>query len=97
MESEKTHLGQEKRDLEVEKHSIRQELIRVEQEKVDLDTEKITLDQNLSLYEQTRESLEKELLVSNRERAELTEALNQVRVCQRVVRPDWFVMINLKN
>lgn len=45
---------------------------------VDLDTEKSSLDHNLSIHEASREKLESELILANREKAELGEALNQI-------------------
>lgn len=57
---------------------MREELVRVEQEKMDLDTEKMGLNQTLELSEMTRQQLEDEIQVLVRDKADVTEQLNNV-------------------
>ncbi len=78
MEAEKNSLMGEKGSVEQEKAGLKEELVRVEQEKLDLDSEKSGVIQTLELSEQTRERLEDEIVVLNKDRAELTEQLNAV-------------------
>ena len=74
-----------KDDLTVEKDSIRAELIKTEQEKMDLHNEKSGLDHSLVLTEKSREKLEQDLMLIHRERADLADCLQQVRVVQNTL------------
>ncbi len=80
MEAEKAQLYEEKQGADQERSGLREELVRVEQEKLDLDSEKVGLAHTLDVTEQTRERLEEEIMMLNKDRAEVTEQLNTVRV-----------------
>lgn len=69
----------QKHEVEQEKASIRDELVRLEQEKLELDTERYGLDNSLQAMEQTREKLLLELQSLRKEKTHLQETLGQVR------------------
>ncbi|CAF4826729.1 unnamed protein product [Rotaria sp. Silwood1] len=78
VEQEKNSIHNEKSDVEQDKTTLRQELVKVEQEKIDVENERDTLLHRLQLTEITRQQIEQELNIVNKEKVEIIEQYQQL-------------------
>lgn len=79
LEEEKASLLTKKQEAELEKASVRDDLVRLAQEKLELDSERRGLGHSLQVVEQSREALEQELLALQEEKGQLQEQLGKVK------------------
>lgn len=79
LETEKAELGERRREAELERAAARDEASRLEQELLDLCAEKRALEASQSHLQEARHSLERELSLLRREKAQALEQLAQVR------------------
>ncbi|CAF3848033.1 unnamed protein product [Rotaria sordida] len=78
VEQEKNSIHHEKSDAELDKSTLRQELVKVEQEKIDVENERDTLLHRLQLTEVSRQQIEQELSIVHKDKAEIIEQFQQL-------------------
>ncbi|CAF4163203.1 unnamed protein product, partial [Rotaria sp. Silwood2] len=78
VEQEKNSIHHEKSDVELDKSTLRQELVKVEQEKIDVENERDTFIHRLQLTEVSRQQIEQELSIVNKDKAEIIEQFQQM-------------------